>query len=435
MAKKYVGYQFKPGDRCNIEQYRRLKRCSDRKDISEWNAWRDENRSEEIWLSGAKLMDAHLEDADLRDAHLEGAKMWNAHLKGAHLRAAHLEGAELLAAHLAGAELLAAHLEGASLVSAYLEGANLAFAHVGRALLWHAHLEGAALGLAHLKGADLRGAYLEGAVLAGADLKGANLWGVHLEGADLTGATMRAARFNMVSVDGGTTLTGCKIDRDTLFTGAALDNARVEPGLKQLLEYNVRRHRWIEWCRAHRVLRWPVRLFWELSDYGRSTQRILQSLWCCAFFFAGLYLFVALGCYWGSSGRNTGMIANVLERDGVPVPAWLVPSRVLYFSVVTMTTLGLGDMYARPDSLAGHVVLAVQVLIGYMLLAALVTRFAVLFQAGGPAGRFDDERRSTWGRIRRTLRVDAMLIRRWLRRRTAAKAANRAKRKKPARKG
>jgi len=28
------------------------------------------------------------------------------------------------------------------------------------------------------------------------------------------------------------------------------------------------------------------------------------------------------------------------------------------------------------------------VLLGYMLLAALVTRFAILFTAGGPAGKF-----------------------------------------------
>jgi len=53
-----------------------------------------------------------------------------------------------------------------------------------------------------------------------------------------------------------------------------------------------------------------------------------------------------------------------------------------------MTTLGFGDMYANKGSIAGHVILAVQVILGYVLLGALVTRFAVLFTAGGPAGRF-----------------------------------------------
>jgi hypothetical protein len=31
------------------------------------------------------------------------------------------------------------------------------------------------------------------------------------------------------------------------------------------------------------------------------------------------------------------------------------------------------------------------VFIGYVLLGALVTRFAILFTAGGPAGKFADE--------------------------------------------
>ena len=61
----------------------------------------------------------------------------------------------------------------------------------------------------------------------------------------------------------------------------------------------------------------------------------------------------------------------------------------LYFSIVTMTTLGFGDIHAAPDSPLGQVLLSVQVLLGYVMLGALVTRFAVLFQAGGPAGRFD----------------------------------------------
>jgi len=33
-----------------------------------------------------------------------------------------------------------------------------------------------------------------------------------------------------------------------------------------------------------------------------------------------------------------------------------------------------------------------QVILGYVLLGALVTRFAVLFTAGGPTGKFADEK-------------------------------------------
>jgi hypothetical protein len=63
----------------------------------------------------------------------------------------------------------------------------------------------------------------------------------------------------------------------------------------------------------------------------------------------------------------------------------------LYFSVVTMTTLGFGDIAANSDSWGGQALLMFQVILGYVLLGALVTRFAVLFTAGGPAGRFPRE--------------------------------------------
>jgi len=49
-------------------------------------------------------------------------------------------------------------------------------------------------------------------------------------------------------------------------------------------------------------------------------------------------------------------------------------------------TLGFGDMYANKGSIGGDVILAVQVILGYVLLGALVTRFAVLFPAGGQGG-------------------------------------------------
>jgi hypothetical protein len=39
-----------------------------------------------------------------------------------------------------------------------------------------------------------------------------------------------------------------------------------------------------------------------------------------------------------------------------------------------------------------RIFLALQVTLGYVLLGALVTKFAVLFTAGGPAGKFADEK-------------------------------------------
>ena len=154
--------------------------------------------------------------------------------------------------------------------------------------------------------------------------------------------------------------------------------------MKQNLQYNIRRRRWEAWYREHRWLRHPVAWFWLTSDYGRSTLRVLGAFGVWAAVFTAAYFVFGL-LEWCQVIEH-GLVANLAEIDGVPVRGvgdvlW----RSLYFSVVTMTTLGFGDMHAHPESWLGYPVLMAQVLLGYGLLGALVTRFAVMFTAGGPA--------------------------------------------------
>ena len=371
MAEQYEGYRFEWGARCNIEQYRMLKRCSEKRDIAEWNTWRGENQGTEVRLTGADLHQARLRGAILTDAHLEGAELWRAHLQKADLLRVHLEGATLWAVHLEGAWLQRAHLEGAHLRGARLEGARL----------WGAHLEGAKLSEAHLEGADLLKASLQDALLENARLEGASLRRVHLEGASFVEARLQGTDFNQAMVDGKTLITGCVIDKETDFSSVGLDAARVEPGIKQLLKYNVRRKRWEEWYERHPRLAWLAEPFWWMCDYGQSTGRIVGTFFGLAGLFAAIYY------VWGLC-VSPGMVKNLFADGQGPLPGWLVPFRALYFSIVTMTTLGFGDLHAHARSLPGHILLTIQVLLGYLLLGALVTRFAVLFEAGGPAGRF-----------------------------------------------
>jgi len=399
MAKEYDGYRFQIGARCNIAQYRMLKRCSEKQDATEWSDWRARRPDEPVWLLGAhlgaahlkgvQLWKAHLEGADLHRAHLEGANLHEARLEGANLQRARLEGARLGAASLEGANLQRARLEGARLNESHLERANLEGAHLERADLWGAHLEGAELRHVRLEGARLWQAHLEGAKLRQAHLEGATFEEAHLGGANLGGAHLEGANFAQAEVNGKTLIAGCTVSRHTYFGTVGLDAARVEPGLKQLLEYNIRWRRWQEWFnrgpRPLRVLKRAVGApFWWMSDYGRSTLRIIATFAVLALAFAIIYYAWALVA-------PPGVVTSLLEGPGGPIPRWLVPVRALYFSVVTMTTLGFGDMHADALSFWGHVLLMLQVLSGYVLLGALVTRFAVLFTAGGPSARLAEE--------------------------------------------
>ncbi len=339
-----------PDDACppfRQDQYDMLMRCSESKDTGEWNGWRKANPEVSVQLACAELDGAILERVDLSDADLTDAGLSGANLKHANL----------FAADLTRADLGDAHMDGADLTMAILTEANLKRTHLEDAQLEAAEIQGAKVRDTHLEGADLREARLEGAEIGFA----------HLEGVTAIGAT----------VDGTTGLWNCAVDKRTDFTGVGLAGANVEPGLQSVLERNVREIGWQRWYDESVLRKWatsvPVRAFWWVSDYGDSTARILLVFLLFSVAFAGVY-------YWRELSGCPGIVANLSSEAGQPLPPLLVPLRALYFSIVTMTTLGFGDMYANPQSYAGHVLLMGQVIVGYMLLGALITRFAVMFQ-------------------------------------------------------
>ncbi len=326
--------------------------------IEEWNKWRDENPGEEILLEDANLSEAHLENANLwrahlenanlSEAHLENANLWRVHLENAKLGRARLENANLLEAHLENAKLPYAHLENAKFLEAHVENANLPYAHLENAILWRVHLENANLGRARLENAILLEAHLENAI------------------------------FEAASVDGSTLIWKCYVDRKTDFRGVPLENCRIDAGTKTLLQYNNRRLNWEDWYRkgawvSQILKRVCIKPFWWTSDYGHRTSRIIATFLLLALLFSVVY--------WFCPGYVTVMVSNRPEQLS---SFW----HALYFSVVTMTTLGFGDIAADPESPLGQTLLMVQVIMGYVLLGALITRFAVLFTAGGPSARF-----------------------------------------------
>ena len=128
--------------RFNQKQYDILKRCSEKKNISEWNSYRADQPEIRIHLQNADLGGARLEGAKLSGASLEGARFDGADLLAADLKKADLRRANLEKANLWGATLSEANLEGARLVSANLENADLRGANLEKANLWGANLEG-----------------------------------------------------------------------------------------------------------------------------------------------------------------------------------------------------------------------------------------------------------------------------------------------------
>ena len=364
------------GLRCDLDQCEMLKRCSEKGEegIKEWNKWRSmkQNRHKDFHLEGAPLGECYLKNIDLG---LKGVE-YNGEWSGK---------------------------KGTSEV--FLRKANLKWAKMQGARIMGTHLEGAKMWYAHLEDADVSNAHLEDAELLEANLRGAYLAEAKLQDAD----------FSRVVVDGSTLIWTNEVNRGTKFEGVGLDAARIYPRTEQLLECVIRRMNWEEWYEykdwyklkpnqernkySQFFLKNTISRFWAISDYGISTKGVIKTFFKWALIFAVVYYACGMIDYLLLDVKDhPGIVSNlfVLEDNQQAVSGWLVPLRAVYFSIVTMTTLGFGDMYANAHSvvrgLFGHVLLALQVILGYVLLGALVTRFAVLFTAGGPAGKFADDK-------------------------------------------
>lgn len=112
-----------------------------------------------------------------------------------------------------------------------------------------------------------------------------------------------------------------------------------------------------------------------MSDYGSSTSRIIYT-----------FTVIALGLgfiYFIADMDNSSRLINALSIESMPWYHSML--RAIYFSVVTMTTLGFGDIYAYPKGYLGHILLIFQVISGYIILGALVTRLGIIFSGVGPA--------------------------------------------------
>lgn len=271
-----------------------------------------------------------------------------------------------------------------------LSGADLSGDTIGGSgALYEAILSGANLKRANLRGSDLSDANLRNADLSHAILSEASFIDADLSQADLYMAKADETVFEYCNLT-GTKTNGLEYSRGTLFTGSNIESARMTPAVRSALEYNIRRRRWERWtqsfpemtterdakkdgCRRRKPWRLLAFGFWWLSDFGTSTLRILLTFCLVSLVFALVYWSLPrLVC--DQSGALSGHDITALIR-------------ALYFSVVTMTTLGFGDICAGTTQVwgcIGQLVLALQVFLGYVTLGLLVTRFGVAFTSMGP---------------------------------------------------
>ena len=308
---------------------------------------------------GKDFRKANLEGEDLEEAYLSEAMLGGANLSGANLTRADLGDADLSGANLSWAVLYEADLSGAKaeradFTSADLRKADLSGASLIGANLSLVNLENANLARADLRGAELYGANLSQVNLVGADLRGARLYGADLSGArgleyarmdafipeEKEGDRFRGDKKFEEAVEAYRKALSVYISLKTLFRrrglyGKASDYSvgewRVRGKLQRILHLHPKPAELAEFVplTGRSGKRWLIAIegnlrYWAnvlyrlTSNYGESAFRVLLTTLAIVLLFAAFFRW--LGVTPGGFGT------------------------ALYFSVITFTTVGYGDV-------------------------------------------------------------------------------------------
>lgn len=336
--------------------------------VEVWNSWREQNPEAVVDLVGADLGSMVLEGIHLADADLAGANLSCACMAHANLVRARLQRANLAHAVLAYANLAHAYLEKANLAFANLEDAMLPFAHLEDANLSAANLRGARAEDAEFRRANLSYTTLQKAVLASSDFRHASLVGASLEGANITAANLESANVSLVKYDRNIFLRTLKetgfrpMALRRRYKDVVLDTTIRCKGIHATFCYGSQRLKlflldqdYLEEMLETRGGRIWCFLWWLFADCGRSLTR--WAGWSCVFVCLYAVLYYHLGL------RHFHL-------------AYMTPSFVtaLYYSIVTFTTLGFGDIAPITNFSAG--IVCSEVILGYIMLGGLISIFS-----------------------------------------------------------
>ncbi|WP_458722945.1 pentapeptide repeat-containing protein [Pseudomonas brenneri] len=342
----------------NPEQYKLIIECSKKEDFSEWNDYASKTKEtidlRESNLEGIKIIGATFINADGK-----GATFCDANLKGATLEGVNMSDCIFLNAEMTGINATGSIFKGSIFDRAQLANTSFEICNFDEA-----SFQGSRLILANFSNSRFQDCSFYAADLSDAQFQGGGRNPL-LEGElrfNLCGTNFSNAKFTT-----GTYFHLANISNKTDFRTVSFESACYSAGLRQTLQYCNRRHNWAAWYEKNgKIKSLLVKLFWMASDYGRSPRQVLMSFLIVCLFYALIY--------WLIPASTSGDAGNDLT---------LVQS--LYFSVVTMTTLGYGDIAANKSNWLSQALVITHVLFGYVILGALLTVLSNLFTSDGPS--------------------------------------------------
>ncbi len=312
-----------------------------------WRVARTHCRGPEAPLSKGDYSEKQLSERDLSECDFTESDFYEVDFTRANLKKSIFVRADLTSAKMPQAALYKADLTGAILQEATLEKSDLS--------------------ASNCRGADFRGADLSGVNFTGADLREADFSHADLTGANLSRANITGAKFNFTQMS------------DVNVTHLIYGNYREMVGLyygvrgidliygNGIYLRDAKDQDYID--TLHQVLldkepgMWrALDLFlfksWGLIDHGRSLLKVAFYAFIIATFYGLIY--------------SMDMIYDWQIMDySNSAKTWFTP---FYYSVVTYTTLGFGDVTA--DSLFGEIFVISEVIFGYFTLGLLLAILA-----------------------------------------------------------
>lgn len=327
---------------------------------------------------GAQLIDVSMSGADLEQAsfaraYLENVKMIEARLDQAIFRMAQLKKVRLDNSDLHHTNFVHVKLQKVNLTQSRLDHAILDEAKVKKCDFSHASMQRVEMRKAlfedaRVKDADMTGANLENATfsdvklartileegrLNGVNFRDASLKETRMTGANLKGADLRNTDLRWADMR-DTNVAKVRYNRWSKYQGIRLDGSYSSPAFVRF----AKDQEFIEEVRGerHDLHYWLIYVPWLVSsDCGRSLG--LWAGWSVLIATVFAYKFWLMGPEHFSVGQLEFSLRTMI-----------------YFSVVTFTTLGYGDILPKTDAAAAWVV--AEVVIGYMMLGGLIAIFS-----------------------------------------------------------
>ena len=300
-------------------------------------------------LRGQVIANRDLSGLDLSGYDLSGADLSGSDLSNSNFAGANLSGTKLCRTQLNGTEFLDACLLQADLAEAKGENCGFAHADLREVNAVGARLTNCSWSEARFDRALFGGAVLEGGRFRGADLSSAEFVHANLSGCDLEEATLDRTNFHLAD------LHGCRFSQvkdyktanwigvnvlDVDFHGAYLVR-------RHIMDENYL-HEYRRQSRFKAALYW---IWWATSDCGRSLFR-----WAA---WVGALIIIY------------GIVYRVVDIDFGEHETAFSP---MYYSIVTLTTLGYGDVV--PASLPAQLLAVSEALFGYIGLGGMLSIFA-----------------------------------------------------------